>query len=199
MSYTNYQKKYDFYILDTISETSYATFKKEVLEKISSIENDKAKNKQWFISNDINPDSIPETPVEFNIHVSTFGGDCYTGLGWCDFLANLDANPNYKLKLICEGKIMSMGIPITLSVKDRVCTKNTTFMIHQLSACEWGKLEDLKDNVQELDRLQSMLDNVILTNSKITKEELTDWYSHKKDYFFNAEEAVKLGIVNSII
>lgn len=187
---------YDFYFLEDVSETSYATFRKEVQDKLRTISIDRAKNKEWYRNNNI--ENYPEKEIQIYIYLSTFGGDCYTGLGLCDFLYWLDHLPGFKVRLICEGKIMSMGIPICVSVRDRVATENTTFMIHELSSFRWGKLEDLKQSVEELEVLQKKIDNWVMKHSKITQEYFDEIYKKKKDIFFDAQEAKRLGIINEI-
>lgn len=189
----------NLYITEDISESTYSFLKKEIDTKIKEIEEIHENNYKWFRNNDLDEKSYTKKQVKCVLHLSTYGGVVYDGLGICDLLERLDNNPLFDLIVICEGKVMSCGIPILLSIKNRVCTKNTIFMIHQLTTFMSGRLEDLKEDVEQSEKLQERIDNIILSNTKITKEQLDDWYCHKKDMFFNAQEALDLGLINEII
>lgn len=193
----------DFYINEDISETLYATLKKDVVTKLREIDDIRANNKEFYRNNGIIYDPKSEITPVFKFHMSTFGGDCYTGLGICDMLRRLDTDGksvnNVDVELFVEGKVMSMGIPILLSVKNRYCTPHTTFMIHELSAFSFGKLDYIKERAGEYDRLQSMINTIITDNSKITADELKSYYSKKSDWFFGAKKAVELGLVKDIV
>lgn len=193
----------DFYINEDITETLYATLKKDVIAKLREIDDIRTNNEEFYRNNGIT-DYVPKSEIRpvFKFHMSTFGGDCYSGLGICDMLRRLDTDSkskdNVDVELFVEGKVMSMGIPILLSVKNRYCTPHTTFMIHELSAFSFGKLDYIKERAGEYDRLQTMINNIITDNSKITADELKLYYSKKYDWFFGAEKAVEFGLVKDI-
>lgn len=191
--------KVDFYIVEDINEGTYSSLRKDIDTKIRELEEIHVNNLKWYRNNDLDESLYKKEKVKIIIHLSTYGGSAYDGLGICDLLTNLDNNPLIDLEIICEGKVMSCGIPILLSVKNRICTENTNFMIHQLSTFNLGKLDKMKEDVEEGERLQNIIDNIIVSNSKITKEQLDDWYSHKKDAFFDAKKALELGVVNKVI
>lgn len=133
------------------------------------------------------------------IYLSTYGGVVYDGLAIYDLLK--DMQKEYEIDLICSGKIMSMGAIIMLAVdKDhRFAYKNTTFMIHQLASLTMGKLGDMKQDMNECERLENLMSDIILSNTKITKKQLTDVYDKKKDWYFSAEEAQKLQMIKEVI
>lgn len=133
------------------------------------------------------------------IYLSTYGGVVYDGLAIYDLLK--DVQKEYEIDLICTGKIMSMGTIVMLAVdKDhRYAYKNTTFMIHQLSSMSFGKLADLKQDVNECERLNDIVTDILLTNTKITKKQLTDVYEKKKDWYFGAEEAKNMQMIKEVI
>lgn len=127
------------------------------------------------------------------LNLSTPGGYCYDGLGLCDLLSK------YDVTCICSGYIMSMGIPILLSCKHRKAYKNTTFMIHAVSSITMGKLDEMKDDVKETERLNDIIDDIIIANSGITKSRIKEMHEKKQDWFMSAEEALKLGLIDEII
>ena len=72
-------------------------------------------------------------------------------------------------------------------------------MIHQISAISLGTVKDICERGEELQRLNKQIFDIILKNTKITKEQLDDVYNKKKDWFITAEEAVELGLISEII
>lgn len=133
------------------------------------------------------------------IYLSTYGGSVYDGLAIYDLLK--DVQSEYEIDLICTGKIMSMGTIIMLAIdKDhRFAYKNTSFMIHQIASFAYGKLEDMKQDVNECERLENLMSDIILVNTKLTKKQLRDIYDKKKDWYFNSEEALKIQMISKIL
>lgn len=198
--YKKQQKSYNFFILGDINECKYTELKKEVFERLKEIEDNDRNNIEYLKSLDYKVEIKEETPIDFNFHISTYGGSIYDGLGIYDLIHKLDRiNKRVNVNMFCEGKIMSAGIFIMLAAQHRYCTPNTTFMIHQLSSCALGKLEDLKEDVKEGERLDALVNNIITSNTSITKEEIEEWFSHRQDVFFDAHEAIEKGLIDKII
>ena len=94
---------------------------------------------------------------------------------------------------------MSMGIIVALASPVRKAYRNTTFMIHQVSGMNFGTLQDMKESVEESQRVNSLLFDIIQKKSKVTKERLDEVAKQKEDWFFSAEEALDMGIITEII
>lgn len=141
----------------------------------------------------VDPNLIDLPPITINL--STYGGDCYSGMGLCDLIRTSDT----AVKIICYGKIMSMGIPILLSAKYKAAHKNTTFMIHQGASGMYGKLDHLKERLDEDYRLDTLVNNYILEHSKFPKKKMNEIIKNKQDYYFTAEEALQYKIIDEII
>lgn len=192
-------KVIDLYITEDISESLYSSLKKDIDTKLAELYNIHDNNIKYYRNNDLDPSLYKKEKPQFLIHLSTYGGTCYDGLGIYDLLCGLDNNPDINVMLICEGKSMSCGIPIMLAIKDRKGTRNSNYMIHQLMSMTFWKLEKMKEDVKECERLQEMIDKIIMENTKITREQLDDWYQHKQDFYFDAKTALDLGLINEII
>lgn len=141
----------------------------------------------------IDPTYINLPPITINL--STYGGVCYDGLSLCDTIRNSDTS----VKIVCYGKIMSMGIPVLLSAKYKVAHKNTTFMIHGISAGTYGKAEHIREYVGETNRLEKLVCDYILEHSKFPKKKMNEIIKNQTDYYFTAEEALKYKIIDEII
>ena len=148
---------------------------------------------QWAIDNKLSPMPVTLTPIE--LYLSTYGGGCYDGLALYDVI-EASQTP---IKVICTGKIMSMGIIVALGAKVRKSYRNTTFMIHQVSGVSIGTLRDMEETVAEVGRINEMLFKVIKSKTKITEERLNQVIQQNQDWFITAEEALELGILTEII
>lgn len=149
--------------------------------------------KQWARENAVDGVSFPLFPIR--LYLSTPGGNCYDGLALYDAIESSKT----PVEVICSGKVMSMGIIVALASPVRKAYRNTTFMIHQVSGMNFGTLQDMKESVEESERVNSLLFDIIQKKSKVTKERLDEVAKQKEDWFFSAEEALDMRIITEII
>jgi ATP-dependent Clp protease protease subunit len=188
---------YDLYISGDIDENTLEKFRKDVHDKLNEIDSIAIEQAKILQSIGVDRENVQITLPNFNIHINTYGGSVYPGLGICDIIKEL--TETYNVTMFCSGYIMSMGIPIILSGTKRVAYKNTTFMIHEISTFTWDKLSKVKEDVKETERLNNILKDIICKKSKVTKKEINEWYEKKRDVFLSAEEAKDYGLVDEII
>jgi ATP-dependent Clp protease protease subunit len=100
---------------------------------------------------------------------------------------------------VCLGKAMSSGMLLLMSgVKGkRFITKNSRVLIHELSAGTIGKISNMNVDVKESQRIQDVLEKLVVEYTDIKKEDVRDLM--EKDTFCNAETAKELGIVDYIV
>jgi len=168
---------------------------KEIINKINDINAD---DDEWIRTMQLVAPEIKYTrdmlpPIR--IVMSTYGGSVYDGFALYDIIKNSKT----PVIVECSGKIMSMGIIIMLAAKKRISHKHTTFMIHAVSGAAFGQLKNLEDNVDEAKRLNDMLFDIISSKCKIKREDLTDIYEHKKDWFLTADDAKAYCLIDEII
>ncbi len=191
--------KRNLYITEDIDEKTSDDIIKWVTNLITGdnniIDENKKALKEFFGHNIKEEIKIPDV----NVWLDTYGGTCYQGYAIHDMLIML--NNHCKTNITATGACMSAGICILLSVpyEQRFATKNTTFLIHQASSVAIGKTADLEDDVKEAKRLTEMIYKLIIEETAITRKELEDNYSRKKDWILTSEEALKLKIISKII
>ena len=142
---------------------------------------------------EINESNKSSSPIK--LYINSSGGDVYPFLGLIDVIIT-SKTPIHTYTL---GSAMSSALLVALAGHKRFAYKHSTFMIHQISTGEWGTAKHLEEDLVESKRLQKILDNIILSRTKITKRQLTSIYNHKKDWYINSEEALKYKIVDQII
>jgi len=99
---------------------------------------------------------------------------------------------------IVTGCAMSCGFMIAIHGAHRSIHKHGTMMYHQVSSGIWGKVADIEEELFEAKRLQKMIEEMTLENTKITKEKLEKVYKGKQDWYLNAKDAIKWGCVDEI-
>ncbi|MGG1659537.1 ClpP family protease [Brevibacillus sp. NRS-1366] len=132
-------------------------------------------------------------PIE--LYINSFGGSCYDGLALVDTIRNSKT----PVHTYCFGSAMSMGLWIYLAGASRFAGKNCTFMYHEVSSFVWDKLEGLKQEVKEMQRLQDMYDAIIKENTNIMQDKLDAIKERKAEWYIPTEDALKLGICHEII
>ena len=133
-----------------------------------------------------------------NIYLTSFGGWCYAGIGLYDHICEI--GKEYDTQIICSGYVMSMGTIILQAANKRIARKNTTFMVHDMADyMGYKKLADIKDKVEEDERLGKVIDDILISKTKFTKDKLDKIYKEKKDFYFDAEKALEYGIIDEII
>ena len=130
-----------------------------------------------------------------NLYISSFGGCVYTGMG----LMGIIQLSKTKVITIGIGKVMSMGLYIFLCGHERQVHTFSTFLYHEIASGVWDKLEGIKQDLEEGQRLQDMLDTFLLERTVITKDKIDEIKKAKKDWFIPANESIKFGIAEKII
>lgn len=154
----------------------------KVIEQILDInEEDNRKTKQLV--------NYVREPIR--IYINSSGGYIRDGFSIISIIEN-SLTPVYT---ICLGKAYSMGLVILMSGHRRFAMIHSSAMMHDLSSGAFGTGEDIKEQVEEIKKLQDYLFNYISKRTKITKEMITRAKKNKQDIYFNLTEMVKYGIV----
>ena len=144
--------------------------------------------------NEIEGSNQPIIPIV----IDSYGGDVYALLAMIDLIRSCK-KPVYTLTL---GKAMSAGILLSASaVKgNRYIAETASVMIHEVSSFHYGKIEEVKANVKETERLNTLLFNLLdkfcekekgFFLDEIHKRKHTDWY-------LTPEEAIDLSLYDYI-
>lgn len=99
---------------------------------------------------------------------------------------------------VCMGKAMSCGAVLLSCGDKRFISKNSRVMIHEVSTFDWGKVSELKNNLEETSRLNEGLLKLLSANTKKSLRQLKKLLKDRPDAYFNAEQSLKLGIVDYI-
>lgn len=189
---------YNLYINECIDKDALKSLNEDIIKYTTEIDEILCENENELRSCGYPiPDRNNVTKPIFYLHINTFGGSVYDGLGIYNIIKNLAEK--YKVIAYCRGYIMSMGIPIILAATERYSYADTTFMIHEIATFDWGKLTQIKEDIEETERLGKITSNIITNNTSITQNMLDDWFAHKKDVFISAQQALDYKLIDKIL
>jgi ATP-dependent Clp protease, protease subunit len=129
------------------------------------------------------------------LFISSGGGSVYAGLS----LISVIESSVTQVITRCDGFAMSMGFMIFISGHERVMSKHATLMFHDISTFQHGKLEELKEDIEQLKRLMEHMKTIVLDKTSILKEQLEGHLEKKSDWYIMSREAKKLKICDKVI
>jgi ATP-dependent Clp protease protease subunit len=132
------------------------------------------------------------------IIIDSYGGQVYALMSMIDAIKA----SRVPVATIVEGKAMSCGaVLLTCGTEGmRYAAPHATIMIHEVSTGSFGKVEEIKTDAKEVDRLNDKILKIMAKN--IGKDEgfFLDEIHHKKhaDWFIEPEEAKEMNLVNHV-
>ena len=126
------------------------------------------------------------------LFINSFGGSVYDGLALFDTIKQ-SKTPVHTISI---GSSMSMGFWIYLAGHKRFVGENATLMFHDISTIVWDKTEGIKQEVKEMERLQTMLSQQITSTSLVRQETLDDYITRKAEWYIPADEAIALKLAD---
>jgi ATP-dependent Clp protease protease subunit len=134
---------------------------------------------------------------EIKIILNSVGGEVYHGLLLFNTLEDLKKR-GIQIDIEARGLCASMGVLILMGGSIRTASKYTRFLLHETSSFTYGKVSEMKEGVEELERLNTMLDEIIIERTKINATLLKN-KTRKREWWLSAEEALKYGIISKIV
>lgn len=131
-------------------------------------------------------------PCNLVIHICSGGGDVDTGFAIHDALRSWPWN----VTTVGYGGVASIAVLIFAAGKERLTTKNTTFLIHPVSSTMDGTVKEVTSYVANVNRLHTNMVNGIC--ERVTDPEFVI-ESANHDTFFSAEKALDIGLATGIV
>lgn len=128
------------------------------------------------------------------LFINSYGGSIY------DMWVVIDSILTSKtpVNTYCNGYAMSAGFMIFLAGKKRYITKHATLMYHQMFSWSIGKYQDLVEDLEHDNYMNSEMEKYVMERTKLKKEKLKAIREKKQDTFFNADQAIEYGIADKI-
>tara|TARA_B100000287_G_C20451824_1_gene709783 strand:- start:49 stop:612 length:564 start_codon:yes stop_codon:yes gene_type:complete len=139
--------------------------------------------------------NLDYTPKPIKLYIDSYGGMVYQCFG----LIGVMEKSETPIHTIVTGAAMSCGFLILINGHKRFAYQHATPLYHQVSSGFYGKVKDLEEKLDETKRLQSKIENMTISLTKISKKKLSDVLKNKVDWYMSADEALSLGVIDAII
>ena len=127
------------------------------------------------------------------LFINSYGGSVFAGFSIMDTIKNCKTPVHSYI----DGSCASAATLISVVAKKRFIFENSFMLIHQLSSSIWGKFEEFKDEMENLDLIMSKIKKVYKEHTKMTTRQITEIL--KRDKWFDAEKCLELGLVDEIV
>ena len=132
-----------------------------------------------------------EVPIK--LYISSYGGSIFAGFSTVDTIMSLGTPVHSYI----DGAAASAATLISVVADKRFIHRNSFMLIHQLSSMMWGKYEEFKDEMENLDLLMARIKEIYKEHCSIPKKELTEVLKH--DLWLDSAKCVKYGLVDEIV
>ena len=121
--------------------------------------------------------------------IDSYGGSVY---GCLDMIAILD-KATLPVYTICTGKAMSAGAILFSKGERRYMAENATLMLHDAASWTCGKVEEVKADAKELDRLNTLIFKIVADSCGQPEDYFTKIIHDKghAEWFLTSKEAKK--------
>ena len=133
---------------------------------------------------------------DITLYINSPGGSVSDGMAIYDTMQMIKSD----IKTICVGRCSSMAaVLLSGGTKGkRFITPNSEVMIHEVSSFNMGKIGELKINYEHSNTMNERIIKLLAENTgKSIKQIRKD--IQLKDRWFNAEEALKYGLIDRIL
>jgi ATP-dependent Clp endopeptidase proteolytic subunit ClpP len=139
----------------------------------------------------------PEKDKAFTIEIGSPGGAVLPGFALLDYIRDLRTQ-GYTINTQGFGEVASMAAVLLQAGEERALGENSYLLIHEPSAMEMGKLSELKDEAAFVERLGDRLASILAERSTLSARQIKNRWD-RRDWWLDAEEALKLGFVDRLI
>ncbi len=149
-------------------------------------------SKSLLSLNSILSDMARQSDEPIHLHVQSGGGELLPALYTSDLIASLPL----QVHTYVDGFCASAATLLTMAGDVRHMSKNSIFMIHQLSTTQSGKYNDLIQSLKNSDILMEKLIDVYMKKSNFDLQTLKQLLT--LDKYLDAETCLKHGLIDII-
>jgi len=132
-------------------------------------------------------------PANIYLHIQSYGGSIFAGMAGMDEIIKSVV----PVHTMIDGCCASAATFLSVCGKRRFINRHAYMLIHQLSSFMWGKYEEFKDEIQNLDKIMVMIKQVYKEYTQIPMSKLDGILKH--DLWFDAGQCKEYGLVDEII
>lgn len=142
--------------------------------------------------------ALSANPKVIPVVIDSYGGEVYCLL---ELISLFQSSP-VPIATICNGKAMSCGAMLFMFGHEglRFMSEHATIMIHEVSSVSFGKVEEIKSDAIETDRINNLIFKLAAKHLGKSENYFLDLLHHRKhsEVYLTAKEAKKHNICNYI-
>lgn len=130
--------------------------------------------------------------------INSYGGSVIHGNA---IIGNIKRLQKHKIKVIgvVESVAYSMAFDIVIHCSERIGYGLSQYLLHQTSFGQMGELKEFEREVEFQKKLWEKSAKYYAELTKIPRERIDEIYDRKENFFFDAETALELGVIDKII
>jgi len=132
---------------------------------------------------------------EIKLYINSPGGSVTSGLAIYDCMQHIKPD----VSTTCVGMAASMAAVLLASGAKgkRFCLPNSEVMIHQVLGGVQGQATDIKIHAERILKMKDQLNNILAKHTGKKKSQVEQ--DTERDYFLDADEALKYGLVDKVV
>ena len=127
---------------------------------------------------------------------SSPGGDVIAGMALWDFLMELKER-GHNITTVARGYAASMAGILLQAGDKRIMGAESYLLIHEASFGAVGSFGDVEDTVKWVEKIQERILDIFAARSKLSKAQIKRRW-HRRDWWLDSDEALKLGFIDAI-
>ena len=131
---------------------------------------------------------------EITMFINSPGGSVISMLAIVDAMKIIKA----PIRTIIVGMAASAASVIASAGNTRLISESAQVMIHEASAGAFGSISNMKEDLEQFERLNELMVNILSKNTNNTVDFVKE-AMNKKDKYFSSKEAIDFGLVDRII
>ena len=131
------------------------------------------------------------------ITINSFGGQIGDAMAMHDFIQDLENNQGYNIETVGMGMVCSAATYILSASKNSKISKNSWYMIHNVSGAAWGDVNDVEKAAKNLRNFNNKIRDFYVNLTGKSAQEIEDYMN--AETWFNGEEAVANKFVKALV
>jgi ATP-dependent Clp protease protease subunit len=133
------------------------------------------------------------TNLDIFLHINSNGGSLHCGLAMYDIVKNSEI----PITGIIEGTAASAATLLFLGCAYKQMTKNSLFLIHQLSSGFWGTHDEFTTEKKNMDQEMKMLTDIYVFHGNKSEKKIRKFL--KKDVWWTSSQCLKYEFIDEIL
>jgi ATP-dependent Clp endopeptidase proteolytic subunit ClpP len=134
-----------------------------------------------------------KNPPSIYIYIHSYGGDVYAGLSCMNMLEKC----RVPVVTIVDGFVASAATFLLLGGHKRWMREHSQILIHQIRGSTWGKYDDLKDEMENSEKLMTIIQDIYVSKSEIPEKKIRKII--KKELTMTSEKCLQYKLIDKIL